>query len=158
MKKEKIIQIGIAVKDLEKSLEFYYKTLGTGSWDIHELNSKTMREATYRGKLSDWSALVAVTWIGDRQLELMQPFKGPNVYYDFLEKNGEGIQHITFWEDDCQKSIEEYAKKGIKVIQSGKYGGGEFYYLDTEPQTGIIFEISKGGAKGKRVPLRRYPE
>lgn len=156
MKKEKIIQIGIVVKDLDKSLEYYYKTIRTGSWDIHELNSETMREATYRGKRSDWSALVAVTMIGDRQLELMQPLKGPNLYYDFLEKKGEGIQHIKFWEDDCQKSIEEYSKKGITVIQSGKYDEDEFYYLDTEPILGFILELGNNGKV--RAPIRRYPE
>ena len=60
--------------------------------------------------------------------------------------------------DNCQKVVEEYRRKGISVIQSGKYGGGEFYYLDTEPVTGITIEISKGGSKKKRIPERRYPE
>jgi hypothetical protein len=156
MKERKIIQIGIAVKDLETALKNYYKTFGEGPWDIHELNSKTMREATYMGKKSDWSALIAVKWIGDRQLELMQPLKGPNLYYDYLEKKGEGIHHIKEWVDDCQNTIEEYGKRGINVIQSGKYDEDEFYYLDTEPILGFILEIGNNGKT--RPPVRRYPE
>ncbi len=156
MKERKIIQIGIAVKDLEKSLKYYYEILGTGPWDIHELGPQTMREATYKGKPCNWSALIAITWIGDRQLELMQPLKGPNLYYDFLKEKGEGIHHMKEWVEDCQKTIEEYRKKGINVIQSGKYDEDEFYYLDTEPILGFILEIGNNGKV--RSPIRIYPE
>lgn len=156
MRERKIIQIAIVVKDFEKALRNYHDALMTGSWDIYELSPQVMREVTYKGKPSDWSALIAVTWIGDRQLEIIQPLKGPNIYYDFLEKKGEGLHHIKEWVDDCQRSIEEYRKKGIYVIQSGKFDEDEFYYLDTEQILGITLEIGNNGKV--RPPIRRYPE
>ncbi len=155
MQERKIIQIGIVVKDLERALKHYYETLGTGPWDIHKLDSRVMKDATYKGHPTDWSALIAVTWIGDRQLELMQPLKGPNVYYDFLKKKGEGIHHIKEWVEDCKKTLEEYKKKGIDVIQSGKFDEDEFYYLDTESILGIILEIGNNGRV--RPPVKRFP-
>ena len=158
MIERKIVQIGIVVRDLEKALKQYYEILGTGPWDIFEFGPPAMREGTYRGQPSDWSARVGFCWIGDKQLEIIQPLKGPSIYYEHLEKKGEGFHHVKEWVDDCQKVVEEYRHKGISVIQSGKYGGGEFYYMDTEPVTGIIIEISKGGVKRKRVPQKRYPE
>jgi methylmalonyl-CoA/ethylmalonyl-CoA epimerase len=145
MKERKIIQIGIVVKDMDKALKHYTEIFGAGPWDIYEFAPPDMREATYMGKPADWSALLALTWVGDRHLELIKPLKGPNVYYDIKE-----------WVDDCQKIIEEYKKKGIEVIQSGKYDEDEFYYLNTEPTLGILLEIGNNG--NIRPPQRRYPE
>jgi methylmalonyl-CoA/ethylmalonyl-CoA epimerase len=155
MKERKIIQIGVVVRDMEKALKQYSRVFAAGPWDIYEFAPPDMREATYRGKPSSWSALLALTWIGDRHFELIQPLTGPNVYFDFLEKKGEGIHHIKEWVDDCQKTIAEYREKGIEVIQSGKYDEDEFYYLDTEPTLGILLEIGNNG--NIRPPHRNYP-
>lgn len=158
MKERQIIQIGIVVKDLDKAVKQYYEILGAGPWDIYEYGPPEMKEVTYRGNPAEWSALIGFAWVGDRQLELIQPLKGPNIYYEHLEKKGEGLHHIKERVDDCQKVIEEYRQKGVSVIQSGQFGGGEFYYFDTEPALGILYEISKAGVRKKRGPDRRYPE
>ncbi len=67
------------------------------------------------------------------------------MYTRFIEKKGEGIHHIKEWVDDCAATLEQYRKKGIGVIQSGKYDEDEFYYLDTEPELGILYEIGNNG-------------
>ena len=48
-----------------------------------------------------------------------------------------------------------YKRQGIKVIQGGKYDEDEFYYLDTEPELGILYEIGNNGRI--REPERTYP-
>lgn len=158
MVERKIIQVGIVVKDLDKAVKQYYEIYEAGPWDIYTYGPPEMKKGTYRGKPSDWSALIAFTWLGDRQLEIIQPLQGPNIYYEFLEKKGEGLHHIKEWVEDPQATIEEYRKKGISVIQSGEFDGGKFYYLDTEPYLGISLEIVKSGGKKHREPDRRYPE
>jgi catechol 2,3-dioxygenase-like lactoylglutathione lyase family enzyme len=155
MKERKIIQVGIVVHDMDRALEQYTRVFGAGPWDIYEFGPPEMREPTYMGKPSEWSALLALTWVGDRHVELIKPLKGPNVYYDFIEKHGAGIHHIKEWVEDCGKAIAEYKKKGIEVIQSGKFGEDEFYYLNTEPTLGILLEIGNNG--NIRPPDRRYP-
>jgi hypothetical protein len=52
-------------------------------------------------------------------------------------------------------AVEEYQKRGISVIQSGKYGEDEFYYVDTEPEIGELYEIGNNGKV--REPERTYP-
>ena len=158
MAERKIIQIGIVVNDLQKAVEKYYEIYDAGPWDIYLYGPPEMKNCTYRGKPSDWSALIAFTWVGDRQLEIIQPVKGPNIYYEFLEKKGEGLHHIKEWVDDCDMTIEAYQKRGISVIQSGEFDGSKFYYLDTETFLGIMLEIVKSGGAKHRKPDRRYPE
>jgi catechol 2,3-dioxygenase-like lactoylglutathione lyase family enzyme len=157
MKERKIIQIGIVVKDLEKSLQQYCDIFNLGPWDIFTYGPPEMTNCTYRGKPSEWSAIIGFAWIGDRQIEIIQPLLGPNIYYDFIEKKGEGLHHIKEWVDDPQKTIKEYEEKGVSVIQSGEFDGRSFYYLDTEPYLGITLEIVKGGPSKHREPDRQFP-
>ena len=158
MKEKKIIQVGIVVKDLEKYVRQYNDFFGAGPWDIYEYGPPRMTEGTYMGKPADWSALIGFCQTGDVQLELIQPLKGPNIYFDHLENKGEGLHHIKERFDNCQEVVAEYKKKGVPMIQSGKFGGGEFYYFDTVPFLGILYEISKKGVKKSIGPDRRYPE
>ncbi len=158
MDERKIMQIGIVVNDLEKAVKQYHKILGTGPWDVYKYAPPEMRDSTYRGKPSDWSILAAFTWLGNIQLEIIQPLKGPSIYYEHLEKRGEGLHHIKEYVDDCQEVIKDFKQKGISVIQSGKFGLGEFYYFDTEPLLGISFEISTSGGRKHRGPDWKYPD
>ncbi len=152
---KKIIQIAHVVKDLDKSMENYYKYLGIGPWNIYTFAQPALRESMYMGKPSDHTYRLAITWVGDVQLELIQPLTGHSSYDEFLDKKGEGLHHIKEFSEDCQKTIEGYKKKGIEVIQSGKFDEDEFYYLNTEPILGILYEIGNNGKL--RPPERKYP-
>jgi methylmalonyl-CoA/ethylmalonyl-CoA epimerase len=151
----KIIQIAQVVKDIDYTMKKYHEILNIGPWDVYTFAPPALRECTFKGKPSDATWVLALTWVGDMQLELMQPLSGESVYTHFLDKKGEGIHHIKEWVDDCALAIQEYRKKGIRVIQSGKYDEDEFYYLDTEPELGIIYEIGNNGKI--RAPERTYP-
>ncbi len=151
----KIIQLAHVVRDINKAMEKYYEIFNIGPWAVYTFTPPVLRECTFQGKPSDARWVLALAWLGDIQFELMQPLSGESVYTRFLEKKGEGFHHIKEWVDDCPAVIEEYRKKGIGVIQSGKYDEDEFYYLDTEPEIGILYEIGNNGKI--RAPERTYP-
>jgi 4-hydroxyphenylpyruvate dioxygenase-like putative hemolysin len=151
----KIIQIAHVVKDIEKSMMKYHEILDIGPWSVYTFAPPALRECTFMGKSSDATWVLSLAWVGDIQFELMQPLSGESVYTHFLDKKGEGIHHIKEWVDDCAAAIEEYRKKGIEVIQSGKYDEDEFYYLNTEPQLGILYELGNCGEI--RSPERMVP-
>jgi methylmalonyl-CoA/ethylmalonyl-CoA epimerase len=155
----RIIQVGIVVNDLQKSMEKYFSLWGIGPWEIHIFNSSTLKEFKVKGKLiDDFEYLLAACWVGDFQIELMQPVKGPNIYWDFLKQNGEGIHHLKEYVEDSEidKVLKEYEKKGILVIQSGKYDDDVFYYLNTKSDLGFLLEIGNNGKV--REPLSWYPK
>jgi hypothetical protein len=151
----KIIQIAHVVKDIDRAMEKYYEILNIGPWEVYTFAPPALRECYFKGKPSDATWVLSLAWVGDTQFELMQPLSGESVYTHFLEKKGEGIHHIKEWVDDCAETVEEYRKKGISVIQSGKYDEDEFYYLDTEPEIGVLYEIGNNGKI--REPERIYP-
>ncbi|MCJ7634068.1 VOC family protein [Candidatus Bathyarchaeota archaeon] len=138
-----ITQIGLVVKDLMKSLENYWKTLGIGPWRIYTFAPPALREPMIRGKPVPYSMRLAVTEIGQIQYELIEPLEGPSVYKEFLASKGEGLHHIQSRLDDVTSELTEFKRIGINVLMSGKFRGGEFYYMDTEPILGTIYEIVK---------------
>lgn len=158
MDKRKIAQIAIVVKDIDKAMENYWKSWQIGPWEVHTFEPGKIKEYTVNGKIvEDYEYIIAITRVGDMQLELIQPVKGPNVYWDFLEKKGEGIHHIKEKIDDekIPEVLEGYAKKGIKVVQSGRFDEDVFYYLDTEDLLGFLLEVGNDGKI--RKPERVYP-
>ena len=157
--KRKIIQIGILVKDLQKSMERFWETLGIGPWDIYTFGSDTVRDFTFYGQpvKEPFAFKIALAKFGDIQFELMQLLKGPNIYERFLKEKGEGFHHIKekVADEDMEETLEKFRQKGLEVIQSGKCGTDVFCYLNTEPSLGIIYELGNDGEVGP--PERRYP-
>jgi methylmalonyl-CoA/ethylmalonyl-CoA epimerase len=156
MKNGDIIQLAHVVTDIDAAMKRYVEVFGYGPWDVYEFKAPLLRESTYRGKPSDHEYIVAVTWVGGVQMELMQPVSGYSIYNEYLESNRSGFQHAKIYFDDCQKALEDLKRKGCEVIQSGKIGEDEFYYLDTEKDFGVTWEIGNVGSMPP-APSRVYP-
>ena len=154
--KRRIVQVAHVVKDLDATMKRYVELLNIGPWSVYTFAAPRLRECTYQGKRSEAAWRLALTWVGDVQLELMQNLRGETVYTSFIREKGEGLHHIKEWVDDCEEALDHYRAKGISVIQSGRFEDDEFYYLDVASELGIIYEIGNNGNVGE--PERVYPE
>jgi methylmalonyl-CoA/ethylmalonyl-CoA epimerase len=155
MKDGDLIQVAYVVKDLDVAMKKYWEIFKIGPWDVYTFAPPALQESMFRGKPSDHTYRLAITWINDVQLELMQPLTGRSLYDEFLEEKGEGLHHIKFYYKDCQKILAEFKAKGINVIQSGKIDEDEFYYLDTKEIFSTIYEVGNNGKI--RMPERKFP-
>jgi hypothetical protein len=158
MKDGEICQIAEVVSDLESVMKHLYEDFGIGPWDIYEYGPDFVEDSIYRGKPNTQRYKLAVCWLGPVQYELMQPIDGYSIYNEFLEKTGnkDGLQHFKRYFKDCKKEIKRLEEKGYKVIQSGRVGDDEFYYLSTEDNIGCVIEIGNAGKIPE--PLAHYPE
>ncbi|MCH3917618.1 MAG: VOC family protein [Spirochaetia bacterium] len=158
MKDGDICQIAEVVVDLDATMKHLYEDFGIGPWDIYEYGPEFVRDSFYRGKPNMQHYKLAVCWVGPIQYELMEPLDGYSIYNEFLEKTGSksGLQHFKIYYKDCQEAIHRLETKGYKVIQSGRVGEDEFYYLSTENAIGCVIEIGNAGRIPE--PLRHYPE
>jgi hypothetical protein len=151
-----VLQVGLVVRDLQKSMEAYWRLLGIGPWKIYTYAPPLLREATVRGRHVDYSMRVAHAQAGPTQLELIQPLDGPSIYQEHLATKGEGLHHIqSRIENHIEQVLAAFAARGIGVLMGGKFGEGEFYYLDTEPTLGVIYEIFQ--RKSRPAPDAVYP-
>jgi glyoxalase/bleomycin resistance protein/dioxygenase superfamily protein len=152
-------QVAIVVRDVEKAMEHWWNLLGVGPWDVRNFTNETVRDFHVDGKRVEepFDFICAVTWVGDVELELIQPIEGPNIYWRHLEEHGEGLHHIkdVMSDEECERFIEQSCEAGIDVIQTGWIDQDVHYYFDTKPTLGMIYEIGNGGPIGP--PPRRYP-
>jgi hypothetical protein len=52
--------------------------------------------------------------------------------------------------------LEDFRRRGYDVLQTGWIDEDVHYYLDTERDLGMVYEIGNGGRIGP--PPRRYPD
>ena len=131
-------QIGIVVKDMDKTIEYYEKVLGLGPFVRPDI---TYKEKRYYGKpvKSEW--IMSFGSLGSVELEMIQPIIGPTIYHDFLQAKGEGLHHLGFDVKNIEKKLALCEEMGIKIIQGGQGVTSRFEYLDTEEIGGVIFEL-----------------
>jgi len=159
MSEREIVQLSVVVRNIEKSMEKYWKILGIGPWDVYTFSQETIRDFSLYGQpvKKPFKFMLAVATLGNMQFELIQPVEGSTPYESFLKEKGEGIHHIKekVGDDDMGEVLEKFKQNGIEVILSGKFDEDVFYYLDTGPILGIVYEIGNCGKI--RAPKRRYP-
>lgn len=136
----KIDQIGIVVKDIQKTTEYYSSTLGIGPFRVSEIS---MANVDIRGKIGQLKIKVAITKIGPLQLELIENIEGNNIYTEFIKTKGEGLHHLAVIVDDVQKEVAELRRQGVRVLMEDKK---YFAYLNTEETGGVILELLRKDA------------
>jgi methylmalonyl-CoA/ethylmalonyl-CoA epimerase len=149
------MQVAMVVRDMDAAMRRHWDVFKIGPWDIYTFDATKVQNYVYRGKPATHTCLIAVTWSGDTQLELMQPLSGYCIYDEFLETHGEGLHHIKLYYKDVDKAAKDFAARGYPVIQSGLFDEDQHYYLDTEKDFGYIIELGNAG----RIPPaeRSYP-
>ncbi len=128
----KIDHIGIAVKDIEKAVEFYEQMLGI--------------KCTGREVVEEQKVKVAFLPVGDSEIELLESTDDEGPIAKFIEKKGEGIQHIAFRVNDIEKTLEELKEKGVRLIdEKPRYGAGgaKIAFLHPKSTNGVLIEISE---------------
>lgn len=141
----RIHQIAWVTRDLERSMKAWVEDLGVGPWTVLTFTEETVRDFAVGGKpvTGPFKFLIAISWMGDTQLELIEPVHGPTIYQDFLARKGEGLHHIKEYVPDAEmdRVIAGYRAKGIDVTQMGWFHNDVFYYLNTEPRLDFILEL-----------------
>lgn len=152
-------QIAVVVKDVQKAMEHYWNILGIGPWDVRHFCNDNVRNFHFHGRTvtEKFEFICAVAWEGDMEFELIQPIKGPNIYWQFLDEKGEGLHHIkeVVPDERIPQVLQEFKDRGSEVLQTGWIDNDVHYYLDTEELLGFVYEIGNGGRIGE--PDRRYP-
>jgi methylmalonyl-CoA/ethylmalonyl-CoA epimerase len=144
-KNRKIYQIAWVTRNLEKSMKAWVENLNIGPWTVLTFTDKSLKYLKVDDKhvAEPFKFLIAISWIGDMQLEIIQPVYGPTIYEAFIEKHGEGLHHIKeqIQDESTDAVLQEYRDKGIGVLQTGQFDIDVHYYLNTEPKLDFIYEL-----------------
>ncbi|HQE93233.1 MAG TPA: VOC family protein [Anaerolineae bacterium] len=136
-----VCQIGLVVKDIEKSAAAYCDILGLPHPAITVTDEYDKAQTVYRGQPSEARAKLAFFDMGQVQLELIEPDGKPSTWQEALDEKGEGVHHIAFFVKDSDKVVAYLEGKGAKLVQQGRYTGGMYSYVDAIPQLHLVLEL-----------------
>ena len=86
-------------------------------------------------------------WVGGMEIEIIQPIKGDNIYWDFLEKHGPGFHHIkdVYPDEEIKEECRRLSGYEVRIMQTGWIDGDSHYYMSTEELLRMIVEFGNGG-------------
>ena len=128
----KVDHIGIAVKDMAAAKKFYTEMLGM----------------TAQGEEVVEQQKVKVCFIpsGDSEIELLESTSPAGPIAKFIEKNGEGIQHVALKVDNIENALADLKAKGVRLIDEvPRYGAGgaSIAFIHPKATGGILLELSQ---------------
>jgi methylmalonyl-CoA epimerase len=99
--KNRIHHVGLAVKNIEETARFYESLFGA------ELTDYTMETPEFHSRILS---------IGQGLFELLEPRGKDRFIQRFLDKNGEGIHHVSVSVENLDQVLEDCRKRGITLI------------------------------------------
>ena len=139
MKPSHIEHLGIAVKSLDTAIPFWEKLLGTKCYNIEDVPAQKVRTAFLK--------------IGQTKIELLESTAEDGPIAKFIEKKGEGIQHVAFAVEGLENTLAECEAEGIQLIDKAPRGGAEglsIAFLHPKSTGSVLVELCEdknGGCK-----------
>ena len=125
-----IEHIGIAVKSLDEAIPFWEQKLGMKCYAIEEVKEQKVRTAFFK--------------IGQSKIELLESTDPEGPIGKFIEKKGEGVQHIAFCAPGLQANLDELAASGVHLIDKAPRKGAEglnIAFLHPKSTAGVLMEL-----------------
>lgn len=131
MKKE-LDHIGIAVRDLERSIDFHLNIL------CGELIDR------YKSEVVGVESEIAIIDVNGNRIELLAPTNNStSPIARFIKQKGKGVHHIAYKVNDLDKAIQDLKEQGIGILEDSlrtNKHGRRLIYLNPADTEGTIIE------------------
>jgi methylmalonyl-CoA/ethylmalonyl-CoA epimerase len=140
---KKVVQVALVVRDIEASSKLWAELLGMPVPEIRTTRPGHEVKEIYRGKPSEGQVKLTFFNLGQVVIELLQPISEGTSWKEFLDKKGEGVQHLGFQVQDPDKTSRELEKEGYPIIHQGRYDtdDGTYIYHETLDALGVVIEL-----------------
>lgn len=134
MKILKIDHLGVAVKSIDKGKEFWTDILGLAFEGAETVEAQKVTTAFFP--------------VGESEVELLESTAPDGPIARYIEKRGEGIQHIAFRVENIDEALEELKEKGVQLIDETPRtgaGGARIAFLHPKSMGGVLVELCERG-------------
>ena len=125
----RINHLGIAVRSIDRALEFYRDQLGL---------TVSLRETVAVEKVH-----AAMLPVGESRLELLEASQPDSVIAKFIDKRGEGLHHVALTVPDLTAAVERLKAAGARLLNEPRAGAGGHLYVFIHPAStgGVLMEL-----------------
>ncbi|MRH43492.1 glyoxalase [Aquibacillus halophilus] len=124
--------IGIAVRDIENSLQFYQTVLEAKLID------------RYRSDAIGVESEIAILEINGERIELLAPTNNTtSPIARFIKQKGKGVHHVAYRVENLDMALDELKEQGIRVLEDSlriNKHGRRLIYLNPADTEGTIIE------------------
>ncbi len=127
---QNINHIGIAVKDLDASIELFSKIFNTDKFHRETVEEQMVAIASFK--------------VGNVILELTAPTSEESTIHKFIEKRGEGIHHIAFASDSIEEDLARLKIDNVNLINDTPINGAHdmlIAFLHPKSTNGVLMEL-----------------
>jgi hypothetical protein len=131
------------VKDLDKAAANWERLLGVKAGSAFYLPPASEVPSFTNGEAGDYTdCRITTIPLENCIIELVQPGKNPSPWKEKLDRDGEGVQHISFVVPDRKKAQGELRAIGApKPYHIGYWPGGTYSFTNSVPQLGVEVNI-----------------
>lgn len=126
----KVEHIGIAVKDLAKSIPLFEKLLGSPCYKTETVASEAVNTAFFLQKST--------------KIELLETSDPAGPIAKFIDKKGEGMHHIAFEVPDIIAEMERLKKQGFTLLSETPKKGADnklICFVHPKETNGVLIEL-----------------
>ncbi len=125
-----IHHFGVAVTDLDESIEVYSAALGA--------------TLVHRASSENDGLEAAFLRVGDGELELMAPLRDDSPVGKFLAKRGPGLHHVAYGVSDILQALADARAAGLELIDAeprmGMHGS-RIAFVHPKSMNGVLTEF-----------------
>jgi len=130
MKILKIDHLGIAVNSIDEGKNFFSDILGLKFEGAETVEEQKVTTAFFP--------------VGESEVELLESTAPDGPVAKYIEKKGEGIQHIAFRVENIEEALSELKEKGVRLIDEKPRkgaGGAKIAFLHPKSTHGVLVEL-----------------
>ena len=130
MKILKIDHLGIAVNSIDEGKNFWSDVLGLSFEGAETVEAQKVTTAFFP--------------VGESEVELLESTSPDGPVAKYIEKRGQGIQHIAFRVEDIEAALQELKDKGVQLIDQTPRlgaGGAKIAFLHPKATGGVLVEL-----------------
>jgi methylmalonyl-CoA/ethylmalonyl-CoA epimerase len=127
---KKIEHLGIAVKDLNTSIQLYETLFQTECYKTEAVESEGVKTAFFQ--------------VGESKIELLEASNPESPIAKFLEKKGPGFHHVAFETSNIDSEIERLTNEGFELIHKTPKDGADnkrIAFLHPKAVDGLLLEL-----------------
>ncbi len=130
MKILKIDHLGIAVNSIDDGKKFWSDVLGLKFEGSETVEAQKVTTAFFP--------------VGESEVELLESTAPDGPVAKYIEKRGQGIQHVAFRVENIEEALAELKEKGVKLIDEKPRrgaGGAKIAFLHPKATAGVLVEL-----------------
>jgi methylmalonyl-CoA/ethylmalonyl-CoA epimerase len=132
-----IDHVGVAVVDLDASVEHYRRTLGL--------------EPVHRERVESQGVEEVLLEVGGSYVQLLGALGPDTPVGRFLQRHGPGVHHVGFRVDDLESVLAHLKSEGIRLIDDVPRPGARgttIAFVHPKGMAGVLVELVEDGARG----------